>query len=160
MPLLPVPREQRIWQFLAEFYKPPNNPWAAFAPDRKMGAFHMGTLAINFEPGTVNQMSLHNPWAIDLWPTAYPLRVPDEWAMTDFPDGYDPSWVAYVIGYSLNLGVEDPITTPGVIGPDGRTPPSNEGELPAWVAAYVAWLQQQLDRYGEIRVRQLRPEHP
>lgn len=166
MPLLTVPEEKRIWQLVAEYYRRAQSPWTPYAPDRLIGGFHMGTLAINFEMG-VNRISLHNPWAVDLWPGSYALRVPDEWSMSDFHQGYSASWVAFVIGYTNALGADNPVTAPAVLDEDGNVSAgggsgaTGDGtDLPEWVRAYVAWLQQQIERYGEVRYRNVRPPHP
>lgn len=145
-----VEKNKRLWQVVAEHYNPPSDPWAIYAPDRRIGAFHAGTLAINFQPGG-NPITLHNPFCIDQWPGGYPLRVPEEWSMNDFHDGYDPFWVAAIIGYTLEVGADDPLVEPLRFGDEGQ-------ELPRWVEAYMTWLKQQMDRYGEVQVRMLRPD--
>lgn len=153
MPVIVIPREKRWWQIVAEEYRPANDAWAKYAPDRQIGALHTGTLAINFEPG-INPVSLHNPWAMDLWPGGYHLRIPDEWAFEDFPDGFTPEQVAAWLGYTLEPGADNPLVGPSPI-PQGIL---DDPDMPYWVRAYVTWLRQQIARYGEIRVRQTEPD--
>lgn len=153
MPLRLVPFDKRLWQVVAEAYQPPGDPWKIYAADTSIGQLSAGTLALNFAMG-VNTLTLHNPWVIDQWPGAYPLRVPDSLALVDFHPGYDPSFVAFVIGYTLTRGAEDPIVPPRV-----PTRTTNERpDLPQWVQNYVDFLLLQIERYGEIKVRNLRPE--
>lgn len=154
MPIIVVPENKRLWQVVAEEYRPAHSAWAKYAPNARIGAFHAGTLAINFEP-YVNPISLHNPWSLDLWPNGYHLRIPDEWAFEDFPNGFTPEEVAEWLGYSLEIGADNPIIDRLPI-PQGIW---EDPDMPYWVKAYVEWLRQQIARYGEVRVRQTEPEH-
>lgn len=148
MAIYHVPEGQKLWQAVASAYRPPNQPYAMYAADERIGALHAGTLAINFAPG-VNTLSLHNAWLVSDWPDGYPLRVPDEGRAAAFPRMLTPEEVAKALGYSLDPGSPDPILPPENVRPS---------DVPAWVQAYYNWLQNQVDVYGVVVRREKRPE--
>src|SRR5690606_16083890 len=93
-----VPEGRRIWQEVAEAFRPPNDPFALYAQDERIGTLHAATLAINFEMG-VNTLSLHNAWNVGHWFGPYPLRIPDEERVTTFPRMVTPEEAAEAMGY-------------------------------------------------------------
>ena len=100
MPIFIIPHRQRIWQAIASAYRPPNNPFALYAEDERIGKYHAGTLGINFQSG-VNTLSLHNAWLTGYWPGGYPLRIPSEGRAASFPDMISPWTAASGMGYSI-----------------------------------------------------------
>jgi len=148
MPVEIIPNGERIWQSVARAYRPPNRPFALYAEDERIGEFHAGTLAINFQVG-VNTLSMHNAWLTGDWFGGYPLRLPQEGRFATFPSMVTPQQAADGIGYSLVPG-SAPIVPP--------VPTIPQADVPAWVQAYYNYLQNQIDVYGYIVRRELRPE--
>jgi hypothetical protein len=137
---------RRIWQEVAEAYRPPNDPFALYAQDERIGTLHAATLAINFELG-VNTLSLHNAWNVGDWFGPYPLRLPDaEWVET-FPRMVTPEEAAEAVGYEVPAS-ERNIQVGVGFGDDA----------PEWVRAYRAWLLGQVERYGSVVRRETRRE--
>lgn len=147
MPIFIIPHRQRIWQAIASAYRPPNNPFALYAEDERIGKYHAGTLGINFQSG-VNTLSLHNAWLTGYWPGGYPLRIPSEGRAASFPDMISPWTAASGMGYSIIPNTE-PLVPPVVV---------RHGDVPAWVQAYFNYLQNQVDIYGVVVRRERRPE--
>lgn len=140
-----VPEGRRIWQEVAEAFSPPNDPFALYAQDERIGTLHAATLAINFEMG-VNTLSLHNAWTVGDWFGPYPLRIPDEERVATFPRMVTPMEAAEAIGYEVPPSVR------------GVTPSGIDADAPAWVRAYQGWLLNQIELYGSVVRRETRRE--
>lgn len=145
-----VPQGQRIWQAVASAYRPPNLPFALYGDDERMGAYHVGTLGINFCLD-VNTLALHNAWMVGEWFGGYPLRIPDEGRAATFPRMLSPQQAADGIGYDLGQPTADELL-------ERTRPPVRPAPIPEWVAAYYAWLENQVDIYGVVVRREQRPE--
>lgn len=144
-----VPTGQRIWQAVAQAYRPPNLPFALYGDDERMGAYHAATLGLNFQLG-VNTLSLHNAWLTGDWYTGYPLRIPNESWMVTFPRMLTPQEAANAIGYDISPPTED-----GLL--ESTRPAVRPSDVPAWVQAYVDWLLNQVDMYGSVVRRESMP---
>lgn len=141
-----VPEGRRIWQEVAEAFRPPNDPFALYAQDERIGTLHAATLAINFEMG-VNTLSLHNAWNVGHWFGPYPLRIPDEERVTTFPRMVTPEEAAEAMGYEIPPSSGVSIPNLGF-----------ETDVPAWVLAYRNWLLNQVELYGSVVRRETRRE--
>lgn len=147
MPIHLVPEGKRVWQEVAEAYRPPNDPFALYAQDERIGVYHAGVLAINFQMG-VNTLSLHNAWTVGDWFGPYPLRVPAQERIEGFPRMVTPQEAADAIGYDI------PASEGGVV-----TQVTAGDDVPEWVRAYLGWLQNQIDKYGYVVRREVRGDY-
>lgn len=144
MPIRLVAEKRRIWQEIAEAYRPPNDAFALYAQDQKVGEYHAATLAINFTTG-VNTLSMHNAWGTGDWFGPYPLRVPHPDRLVGFPRMVTPEEAAEAIGYEIPASSGAQLPQPGF-----------DSEVPEWVKAYHGYLLNQIDLYGHIVRRELR----
>ncbi len=142
MRLITVEESKKIWQVVAEAYRSPNNPYARYAPDVRIGLYHLATLALNFD-ADLHGEELYNPFTLDFIPGGFTLAVPGEAELASFPNLNTFEEIAAFIGYvpyteSGQPWQDEPVSLP-------------QEDVPQWVKTFILFAQERRrELAGEI----------